>query len=554
MLHHLHIRHFTIIDDLALDLADGMTVLTGETGAGKSIVIDAIEFALGQRITTAVVRPGSERAEITLSFDVSCIPLAKAWLIEQGLDNGEECLVRRLVSQDGRSKSFINDTPVTLARMKELASLLINIHGQHEFQTLVRPAEQRQLLDQYGDTEILNAKLNEIFKNWQEKQAEYEALLASNHEAKSRADYLSFQLQELTELNLTVAELKQLEQEHKRLSHSESLLASCRGALDLLNEQENSVLNQLAQVAQQLEPMQNYAEQLKEIIALINNATIQAEEAGSELQHFLSQIELSPERLQEVDQRLSCAYDLARKHRVEVAELPELTKQMSEEFERLTHYDETLARLEARLAELVKNYDAQAKKLSKQRAKTAKQLSQQITANMQTLGMPGGVFSIELEAKEAEQLHLNGRERVNFLVSANPGQKLQPLGKVASGGELSRISLAVQVITTQQSNTPTLVFDEIDVGIGGATADIVGTLLRKLAGQAQVFCITHLAQVAAKGHQHLQVQKSVQKGQTLSTLIQLDKKARVAELARMTGGSKITEQTLAHAEEMLGLE
>ncbi len=553
MLYHLHIRNFTIIDDLELDLTHGMTILTGETGAGKSIVIDAIDFALGQRITSDILRTGSTRAEITLSFDVKHIPPARTWLGEQALDNDNECLVRRLVGKDGRSKSFINNTPVTLSRIRELASLLINIHGQHEFQTLIKPPEQRRLLDQYAGCDITNTELNTIFKQWQNKQIEYDTLLANSHEAKSRTDYLRFQLDELTELNITLDELNNLEQEQKRLSHSESLLTNCQSALQLLSDEDKSASKQLTKTTQHLEAAQEFTPALKDIISLINSASIQTDEASSELQHFLNEVELSPERLHFVEERLSAAYNLARKHRVDASELAPLTKKMQTELDQLNNFDASLATIESEIKTLHANYKKCAAQLSEERQKTAKILSKQITDNMQTLGMPGGIFSIGLEKKEFDQPQANGMERIHFLVSANPGQKLQPLAKVASGGELSRISLAVQVITTSKNNTPTLVFDEIDVGIGGATADIVGSLLRELAEQAQVFCITHLAQVAAKGHQHLRVEKQVQNGKTRSTVVLLNKQERIKELARMSGGSKITKQALAHAEEMLCL-
>jgi DNA repair protein RecN (Recombination protein N) len=551
MLEHVHIENFAIIDDLELDINSGMTVLTGETGAGKSIVIDAIELALGQRLSGDIVRPGASKANISLGFNISNIPGAKQWLSEHELDAEGDCLIRRSISKDGRSKSFINGIPTTLAPLRELAALLINIHGQHEFQTLVKADMQRQLLDRYGKHIDLVEKLNAVFNQWQSKQKEYQELVNNSEESKSRADYLSFQLEELIQLGMTTAELEQLEQEHKQLAHAESLINSCQSSLDLLSENENAALQQLNNSSTNLQEALNINPDLKNIAELINNAIIQTEEAASELQHFLNKAELNPQRLQTIDERLGATYQLARKHRVEAKALEAFQNKLQSELDKLENHDDYLQELENALKQLESDYHKVADKLTKARNKAAKKLSQLISDNMQQLGMPGGQFKIDLVKRESNQPQLNGMEKTSYLVSANPGQALQPLQKVASGGELSRISLAVQVITTQQDNTPTLVFDEVDVGIGGATAETVGNLLRQLASNAQVLCITHLAQVAAKGHQHLQVKKAVVKGKTISALVQLNKEQRIQEIARMTGGLKITEQTIAHAKEML---
>jgi DNA repair protein RecN (Recombination protein N) len=551
MLKHIHISNFAIIDDLELEFSKGMTAITGETGAGKSIIIDAIEIALGQRANSDLIRHGAKRAEICLSFDISKHPETLAWLQKHELDEENECIVRRTLSLDGRSKSYINGTPVNIAPLKTFAEKLINIHGQHEFQSLLKPDLQRKLLDGFAKHQKLLDKVATNYYAWQDLHFQYETLKDKEHEAKSRAEYLGYQLEELDNLSFTKKELSELENKHKTLANADDVLTHCQEASKLLNENDNAGIQQLNVVAQELEKLIKFAPELKNTQELVNSAMIASEEAYAELQHYLNKLELDPEQLQHIENRLSKAHDLARKHHIEMITIPEFHHQLQNEYEQLANCDEHLEKLKTSLDETEKAYFTDANKLTKSRLKSAKQLSALITENIQQLGMPGGKVQIDLQTFDDKKPRVHGLEKMSFLVTANPGQPLQPLTKVASGGELSRISLAIQVITSKFTETPSLVFDEVDVGIGGATADIVGNLLQKLSASAQVLCITHLAQVASKAHQHLQVSKKTDGKTTSSQIAELDAMKRIHEIARMAGGVKITDETLAHAKAML---
>lgn len=551
MLTHIHIKNFTIIEQLELELKPGMTVLTGETGAGKSIIIDAIEIALGRRATSELIRHGCDRADICITFNTQNIAAAKAWLMERELDEQEECIIRRVIYQDGRSKSFINDRPITLSLLREIGELLINIHGQHEHQLLLKHDEQRHLLDAFAGHHELVKNVQQLYKNWKDTKVSYETLQQTHANSEARVEYLQYQLKELNELSLVSGELEKLNQEHKQLTHADSLIQTCQTALATLSEQDYSIQELLIQVVNQLEKVQDYNPQLQSINKLLNEATIQLNESSIELQHFLEKIEPDPERLKWIEERLSLIFQLARKHHVNGEELIALQEKMAEEIFELAHAEEELNELQEKINCLTADYSTAAKKLSESRHKSAKQLSELVTVNIKQLGMPNGKFAIDFENYKENSFTAHGMENIEFKVTTNPGQPLQALNKVASGGELSRISLAIQVITTQHQQTPTLIFDEIDVGIGGATADIVGSMLRQLAKQAQTLCITHLAQVAAKGHQHLQVNKIADQRSTHTQIIELSDEQRIQEIARMVGGVKITAQTLAHAQEML---
>jgi len=552
MLTDIHIQHFTIIDELELSLYNGMTVITGETGAGKSIIIDAVELALGERASNHVISPSAEKAEIHLHFNIEKIPAAKAWLDAHDITYADnECLIRRVIHRDGRSKSFVNQIPVTLPLLREFSACLINIHGQHEFQHLLKADYQRELLDQYAQHDQLIDDVKTIFNSWQETQEKYNHLLKQQDSSLQRADYLRFQLEELNVLNLTVDELNELEQEQKQLANVENLLKQTNQALSILQENDFSVITQLNQTLQALDSIQHLNPQLQNTYQILNQALVNSEEGANELRHYLNHLENDPDRLTFVEERLSKAHDLARKHRINLEELPALQNTMQQELNSLSNLDEHLAALQNQITQLKNNYFIAAEKLHKSRAKEAKKLSEKITKNIQQLSMPNGKLEIVLTPFEDEIPRAQGMEKIQFLVSANPGQPLQTLQTVASGGELSRISLAIQVITAQQNFTPTLIFDEVDVGIGGATADVVGKLLRELGEKTQVFCITHLAQVAAKGHHHIKVEKQQQKEMTKTQIIILDKTERIQEIARMAGGVEINQQTLAHAEALL---
>ncbi|MEK6730890.1 MAG: DNA repair protein RecN [Pseudomonadota bacterium] len=550
MLTEIYIKNFTIIDELHLEFQEGMHVLTGETGAGKSITIDAMELALGKRASTDVIRKGNDRAEIAVLFDITNIPLAKTFLQQNDIDNENECMVRRILHKDGRSKSYINGSPATLQTLRELSEMLMDIHGQHEFQTLTQAHKQRQLLDDFAQHGELTQQIQRLYNNWHTLQADVDHLDQVNQNASSRIEFLTYQIQELDELNVTVEDIQAVDKEHKQLSNADQLLQNCQTAIEALDHHDMpSVLSLLITAHQATQSIAAFDPKLLAAAELLNGASIQSEEALNELNQFLDQTDLNPERLNWLEQKLSKIYDLSRKHHIKPEELPELHQSMQAELGQLENKDELLAKLQAQIQKIEKEYYRVANQLSDGRKKAAKKLNALISDNMQHLGMPGGVFEIQFDTQQ--ELSAHGLEKIIFMVSANPGYPPAPLNKIASGGELSRISLAIQVITAEYSNTPTLIFDEVDVGIGGATAEIVGKLLQQLSKKTQTLCITHLAQVAAKAHHHYQVTKTTEHNSTAVKIALLNRAQRIQEIARMTGGIKITAQTLAHAEEML---
>jgi DNA repair protein RecN (Recombination protein N) len=540
MLTHLFIENFTIIDKLDLAWHSCMTVITGETGAGKSILLDALELVLGARADNAVVRPHSDRCEIIATFDIAKNKQAREWLVAHDLLSDEECLLRRSISQEGRSKCFINGQPVTQQLLRELGSLLINIHGQHEHQQLLQRESQRELLDAFAGHASLCTSVRNTYKQWRDIKDQLEQQQQLLGDRDSRLAFLKYQVIEFEQLNFTTDELMQLDNEHKKLAGAEQRIEKYQQLLQLL---DNDNVTQAHVLANSL-PEKNIAE-------LLDNAVIQIKEAVSELENCLECSEINPGRLQQLEQRLAKIHDLARKHRIKIEELPILQEKINAELHSLEKLDVQLTELQKALVAATSAYEKVAEELSKSREKAAKKMAKAIEHHMQTLGMPGGKMAIQLEPQPATQFSAHGREKVEFLVSANPGLPLQSLTKVASGGELSRISLAIQVIAAQQQPLPTLIFDEVDVGIGGGTASIVGQLLKKLANHAQIICVTHLPQVAAHGQQHLHVHKSISKNQTSTTINYLTADEKIQEIARMLGGLKITTQTLAHAREML---
>ena len=551
MLNNITIKNFAIIDRLNLDLSKGTTVLTGETGAGKSIIVGAVGLVSGARASSDVIKHGEDRADISVTFDISGHLIAQDYLKQLGLDNNNECIVRRIITKDGRSKSLINDIPVTLQSLRKLTENLISIHSQHEFHALLKSDVQRILVDDFAGHNELVRKVNELFSLWQQTKQEYEQLKQSSQDATERAKFLNYQIEEFAELNLLENEIKSLDQEHKRLVNADELLNNCQAAIALLNGNDETNVNlMLHQATQLLEKIKNVAPQLSNATELLNNAMIELEEAANEIRYYLDTVELNPARLQEVEQRLAKIYEIARKHRVQPENLLELYNKMQLELETLENKDEKLQTLQQKIVAMEKKYFDAANKLTKSRKQHAKKLSKLVTTNMQQLGMRDGKFTIEFEDLTTKPTAF-GCERISFMVSTNLGQPLNGLTKVASGGELSRISLAIQVVTAQKSKMPILIFDEVDVGIGGATAEIVGKLLRELGEATQTLCITHQAQVAAKGHNHLSVGKTNDAEVTKVNITYLDQEGRIKELARMIGGVKITPQTYAHAEEML---
>ncbi|AMR68211.1 DNA repair protein RecN [Aquipseudomonas alcaligenes] len=551
MLVHLSVHNYAIVEHLDLELQRGMSVITGETGAGKSIMLDALGLALGDRADSGVVRPGADKADILASFDLEDIAEARAWLAERDLDNDGPCILRRVITSEGRSRGYINGAPCPLGDLKALGELLIDIHSQHEHQSLLKPDTHRRLLDEYAGSQELARQVQLAAQRWRQTRQELQRLSSSGDEQRARHQLLSYQLEELENLALGDNELEQLEQEHKALSNAEQLLGACRQVLDLCSESDAG--NVLSALTASLNRLGGFSDQpaLGEATNLLASAQIQVEEAIGELNRFIDHFDADPQRQQLLEERLDAIYGLARKHRVQPFELAELQQRLLQELEGLNADDEAVERLGEELAAYERHYREKADELSALRQQAAGRLAEAVQAEMQTLGMPGGRFSIELQAGSSDEPQPQGLEQVEFLVSANPGQPLKSLAKVASGGELSRISLAIQVITAQTSRVPTLVFDEVDVGIGGPTAEVVGQLLRRLGERGQVLTVTHLPQVAAQGHQHLFVHKARGQDSTQTAVACLTPEGRVEEIARMLGGVDLTEESLAHARKMV---
>jgi DNA repair protein RecN (Recombination protein N) len=552
MLTHIRIRNFAIIDHLDVEFHNGLTALTGETGAGKSILLGALGLLLGDRADSDSVRAGSSKAEISAEFDIAELKHVQHWLQQKELDAESDCLIRRRLSSDGRSRAFINGSPVPLQDMRELGEMLVDIHGQHEHQSLMKAQMQRQLLDDYAQHRTDLKNLKELYQQWKKVSGEYRQLKNAASDRSDRIDLLRYQVQELDELALTPDEYKSLHEEHQRLANGDRLMETCQGALDALYDaDDSSIYAQLSQQAAKLEGISETDHALSPANTMLNDAMVQIEETASLLRDYLDQLDMDPQRFQEVEQRMGLVHDLSRKHRVDAEQLPGVHQQLAQELDNLDHADENLEQLEQQSKKLQQDYRALADKLSIARQKTAKKLNKDISAAMQTLGMAGGKFEINVNNDPQAGFTAHGMDNIEFTVSANPGQPCKPLAKVASGGELARISLAIQMITAQQGRIPTLIFDEVDSGVGGGIAEIVGRHLRTLGESRQVFCVTHLPQVASQAHHHLQVKKQTDNKQTLTQIQALDEKQRVEEISRMLGGVEITRQTRAHAEEML---
>lgn len=552
MLLTLSILDLAIVKALQLDLSQGMSVLTGETGAGKSILLTALGLALGERATADYVRPNCKRAEVNLEFDLTATPSALTWLQDNDFDENQQCLIRRIVSSDGRSKAFINNRPVTLQTLQTFTRQLVEIHGQHAHLTLLESEEQRRLLDNYSKNAGLLERVNACFRNWQAAQHELQQLQKKRHEAEQREALLRYQLDELVTLNLGQFDFDALSESHRKLANLDQILSTGQCELDALYEADKSIHRQLKSCLKGLTQIEQFAPELNAVNTLLNEAQIQIEEAAYELRYFLERQEADPAQLQELEQQISVLQALSRKHHVKPDELLALQQRLENELAQLSHSGERIADLERLTADYQQAYVPLAAELSAQRQKSAKKLQQHISRMMKELGMPNGEFLVDVNALASEIPKLNGNDSVTFLISANVGLPPKPLAKVASGGELSRISLAIQVTTASDKTTPTMIFDEVDSGIGGGIAEIVGQKLRQLSSNRQVLCVTHLPQVAAQAHQHLYVEKQHHADMTASQVRLLSNEERIIETARMLGGVELTANTLAHAREMLG--
>jgi len=550
MLTQLTVSNYAIAERVELQFSQGMTALTGETGAGKSIVLDALGLAMGGRADAGAVRHGAKRADITATFDVSRISEARQWLEAHELDDDDGCILRRVISKDGRSRAYINGQPCPLTHLKDLGSTLMDIHSQHQHQSLLKKETHRRLLDEFAQAESLAGDTRQAWKAWNATRQRLQERQQNADEAEARIQLLRYQVEELDRLALEENEQEALETEQSQLSHAEGVLHNCHQATLLCTEDDTSAAMLVRQALQQLEQLPVEVPALTDTIQMLNEAQIQISEAGDNLRRFVDDYEADPARLAEVEERLSAIYQMARKHRIAPENLPELHQSLARELASLDEGEGSIEKLEAELESQRGDFDKAAADLSEARRAAAANLDQRIADELAQLSMPAVQFVTHLNRNKDEEPAPHGMEEIEFLVSANPGQPARPLAKVASGGELSRISLAIQVVVAQTSTTPTLVFDEVDVGIGGGTAEVVGRLLRSLGENGQVICVTHLAQVAAQCHQHLFVSKFTDLDATFSKIENLDDTGRVSEVARMLGGVDMTEHTIAHAREM----
>lgn len=551
MLAQLTISNFAIVRELEIDFHSGMTAITGETGAGKSIAIDALGLCLGGRADADMVRAGSPRADLCARFALKDTPAAQRWLEENQLEDGRECLLRRVISSDGRSRGFINGTAVPLSQLRELGQLLIQIHGQHAHQLLIKPEHQKTLLDGYAGEYALTLQMAENYRAWHQSCRELAQHQQQSQERTARAELLHYQLKELNEFNPQPGEFEQIDEEYKRLANSGQLLSTSQHALNVLADGEDvNLQSQLYTARQLLTDLSGMDTRLSGVLDMLEEAAIQISEASDELRHYCDRLDLDPNRLYELEQRIARQITLARKHHISPEELPQLHQSLLNEQQLLDDQADSQETLTLAVSQHHQLALESARLLHDQRVKYAQELSQLITDSMHALSMPHGVFDIDV-AFDDRSLTADGADRIEFRVTTNPGQPLQSIAKVASGGELSRIALAIQVITARKMETPALIFDEVDVGISGPTAAVVGKLLRQLGESTQVMCVTHLPQVAGCGHHHFYVSKETDGAMTETHMQPLDKRARLQELARLLGGSEVTRNALANAKELL---
>ncbi|RUO68937.1 DNA repair protein RecN [Idiomarina ramblicola] len=552
MLSQLTIRNFAVVKSLDIEFHKGMTAITGETGAGKSIALDALSLCLGSRADANWVRPGQEKAEITAVFTLESDSPVFQWLAANEFDADDDCVLRRVIQRDGRSKAWINGTPVPVSQQKSLAPLLVNIHGQHEHQLLLKEEHQLTLLDSYARHQHLLDDVQQNYRNWASVEKQYQNYQQQKEELEAQRQLLEYQVNELNEFALADGEFEELEQKHTRLSNSKVLLEAGVFALNALYEGEHNNASGLVQSAsQRLAEAAEMDATLSPIHQLLQQAKVHIEEAALELRQYQDDLELDPGELQLVEDRLSAAIHLAKKHQIPGSELSLQHQKLIDELNNLEQAGEQAEKLDADRQQAKKIYRESTQKLSASREQAAAELSQKISSSMHELNMPHGRFVIQVEHDANARATRFGTDQVDFLVTTNPGQPIQALNKVASGGELSRISLAIQVMTATQKTVPTMMFDEVDVGVSGPTAAIVGAMLQALGKTSQVICVTHLPQVAAKAHQQLQVNKTTDGAETETAVVALSKEQRVIELARLLGGDKVTDMAKANARELL---
>ena len=554
MLHELSIRNFATVESLQIEFNPGMSVITGETGAGKSVILGALSLTLGDRADKGAVRSGSAKADLSAEFNIAAIASAKQWLEDHDLDTDEPdvCILRRVITSDGRSKGYINGSPVTMTSLRELGEMLIDIHSQHEHQSLLNKATHLRLLDDFSVEAELRQQLQSVWKQWQQNYQQMQQLRSATEESSAQIQLLSYQLSELDELEIGESEVEDLEAEFKILNSADSTLTSVQKALNYCSDDDDAdALSAIGASVAALKAQSAHDEKLANIVTLLEGAEIQLAEAVSDLRSFLDGFNGDPQRLEDINNRLSLLHGVARKHKIKPQELPALINDLREQLDRFENSDAEVEKLIANDALLKEQYLKVATKVSTGRKKAADKLAKAVNAQLAMLGMQNASLQIQLSTNASDKPSQSGLESAEFLVSTNPGQNAGPLNKIASGGELSRISLAIQVITAQTSETPVLVFDEVDVGIGGGVAKVVGELLRQLAQRTQIFCVTHQAQVASQGHNHFFVSKSSGKDSTQTKIVTIAGDAKVKEIARMLGGDDYTEESIAHAQQMV---
>ena len=554
MLRSLNIRDFVIVDELDIDLDHGFTVLTGETGAGKSILLDALSLVLGERADPSQIREGKSKAEISalFSLDGSLKNVISSWLDEQGFnleDDGATLILKRIIDTSGRSRAFINGSTATLNQTKELGNHLVDIHGQHAHQLLLKTGAQRDLLDNQGQLQDQVATVKGLYQQWQTAKKQLELAKSAGESLQKEQERLSWQLEELDLLAPKAGEWAEIDVEYSRLANAAKLIEGSQNALAMLSDQEGNVEELLAKAFTEIEDLAKLDSHLEDAKVSLESAQIQISEATHSLNRYLQKIDVDPERLAEVEERLKALHSAAKKFKVTPEELPDVWLDIKEKVNAIKD-SQDLAALEKNLLATQTEYNKAAKTLSQNRNKAAKILEKLVTEAMQDLSMAGGQFAIGMEPLPEGNAY--GLENIEFLVAGHPGVSPKPLSKVASGGELARISLAISVITSEASQIPTLIFDEVDSGIGGAVAETVGKRLKELGQAHQVLCVTHLAQVAAQGHQHWKVEKQSTANATTSSITGLNRQERVEEIARMLGGTEITDTTRRHARELLG--
>ena len=554
MLLSINISNYTLVESLEIEFAQGTTAITGETGAGKSLVLDALGMALGDRADTDTIRHGKERAQITATFDINTIEAAKTWLDANDFNSDENCILRRIYTREGRSRGYINGQPSTMSQLQELGDMLADIHSQHEHQSLLRKETHRRLLDEYAKAENLASKVASEYSAWHKVHIDLTNLLQRSDELDDRKDLLNFQVNELQQIDLTAKHLEQLELEQKTLANAEQIVQDSHNLLAICEQAEGfNLRDSLNKALSILANIEYKPDALKITEELLQGGLIQIEEAINEISHHIDRFEADPQRLQIVEEQLSAVFQLSRKHRVNPDQLETTLQTLEAELKNLIGGSENINALEEKLADLASSYEKSAKQLSSKRKAASKAMSKDINRQLQKLSMEGAELLVQLSPVNNSEYRSSGLEETEFLLATNPGQPHKMLAKIASGGELSRVSLAIQVVAASHSQIPTLVFDEVDVGIGGSTADIVGQLIKQLGERGQVISVTHQPQVAAHAHHHYRASKVIEDNSAESLMAPLNQQQRVEELARMLGGAKVTKQTLSHASELLSL-